>query len=139
MRYSAELRRTAVEAFKFHTVGLMNTGIDVFLFIALVHLGVHSYVAQLLAYSAGMLNSYFWNGRWTFREKAVGGKYIWLKFVLWNITWLGLSSIALFLLERYCLLPVFWAKGSVTGATLLLNYGVSRSWIFAGRKLDERG
>ncbi|WP_179232691.1 GtrA family protein [Paenibacillus rigui] len=139
MRYSAELRRTAVEAFKFHTVGLMNTGIDVFLFIALVHLGVLAYAAQLLAYSAGMLNSYFWNGRWTFRERTAGGKYVWLKFVLWNIAWLGLSSIGLFLLEQSRLLPVFWAKGAVTGATLLLNYGVSRSWIFAVRKPDERG
>ena len=59
---------------KFALVGVLNTVVD-FLVFQLFNLTLGwMYLAQVIGYCAGILNSYFWNSRWTFRKEHRRGK-----------------------------------------------------------------
>jgi len=48
----------------------MNTVVDFAVFALLAAGGLSVLLAQWLAYGCGVLNSYLWNRRWTFRVKG---------------------------------------------------------------------
>ena len=59
-----------LKAAKFAVVGVVNTLIDYGVFALLAQvLFVNVYLAQVISYSCGILNSYIWNRSWTFRSE----------------------------------------------------------------------
>jgi len=56
-------------AIKFGLVGVINTGVDAGIYFMLTRwfgMGDIQILAKTLSFSAGVINSYFWNARWTF-------------------------------------------------------------------------
>jgi putative flippase GtrA len=50
------------QAFKFGAVGLLNTALDLSLYLLLTRwIGLAAGFAKSISYSAGMLNSFYWN------------------------------------------------------------------------------
>ena len=45
---------------KFNAVGILNTSVDFCVFTILTFLSVNSLIAQVISYSCGMINCYFW-------------------------------------------------------------------------------
>ena len=82
---------------KFALVGVLNTLVD-FLVFQLLNLTLGwTYLAQVIGYSAGVLNSYFWNSRWTFRKEHQRSAREAAAFVVVNLVSLGVSLGVLWL------------------------------------------
>ncbi|MEW4372539.1 GtrA family protein [Paenibacillus kandeliae] len=117
------------QAVRFAAVGVSNTVIDFVVFMLLQNLtGVAA--AQILGYSAGTANSYYWNRKWTFaREKGWDvGELI--RFLVVNICVALITSIAISLVPST--IPVWIAKIAVTILGLGINFGFSKLWVFRG-------
>lgn len=118
---------------KFNLIGIVNTAVDLSVFLVLYSVcGISSYAAHSIAYLAGTLNSFYWNRRWTFRQQArsgTGGKTF-LRFIILNGMTLALSTLGLVLLTRYGHMDAVWAKLTVTVGTMVVNFCVSRMWVF---------
>jgi putative flippase GtrA len=128
MKFSFKLERRAAQFIKFNIVGLCNTAVDFIVFAAATKLGLPAGWAQLMAYGAGMLNSYYWNGRWTFGRAQASHRSLIFRFIVLNGVLLGLSAIAVTFLAE--LVPVLEAKIALTCFTVVLNYLGSRSFIY---------
>ncbi len=75
---------------KFGIVGVLNTAIDFLIFNLCLYLNCPPVAAKALSYSAGTVNSYFLNKKWTFQSQ---GKFT--TFLLLNLTTMLLSMLLL--------------------------------------------
>lgn len=89
-------------------------------------------VANVVAYGAGMINSFALNRAWTFRPAGSVAVHA-LKFALLNGATLVLSTVTMFMLvdrAGYSELAV-WLP--LTGAILVAHYVGMKHWAFTGR------
>jgi putative flippase GtrA len=85
--------------------------------------------ANVLSYSAGIANNYYWNRRWTFSYRRARGWFTQLfQFAAVSMVGLGLNSLLVIWLEDLC--GLFLAKLLATGFVLLWNYNANRLWTF---------
>lgn len=83
---------------KFGVVGVTNTAVDYLVLNALVFgIGAPVAVANVVSYSAGIANSWFWNRRWTFSDRATASTRLALPaFVAVNLVGLVLNTGVVF-------------------------------------------
>lgn len=55
---------------KFGIVGLSNTAISLGVYYVLVYVDVHPVVANAAGFVASVINSYYWNSKYVFKEKT---------------------------------------------------------------------
>lgn len=84
-----------VKFVKFNIVGVMNTALDLGIFALLTWAGVGEGLAKTVSYSCGVLNSYFWNSRWTFKQEHKKSAREFLLFVLVNLVSYAVARIVL--------------------------------------------
>ncbi len=61
-------KRTLIQLIKYGIVGVSNTIVTALVIFVLLKLaGMNDSPANLLGYVAGVINSFIWNSRWTFR------------------------------------------------------------------------
>ena len=65
-----ELKDGIVQLVKYNIVGVINTLVDFLVYQLLTYLGMKYAIAQCISYSCGILNSYFFNSRWTFKRDS---------------------------------------------------------------------
>lgn len=85
------------QALRFLVVGASNTLIDACLYLLLTRLlgfGSLPALAKAISYSAGVLNSFYWNRSWTFRSRASARTSL-LPFLLVNLASVLLNSAAM--------------------------------------------
>jgi len=119
------------QATKFGVVGISNTLVDWGIYYILTRwLGLSALpvIAKAISYGAGILNSYIWNKRWTFRSQQQGVRPL-LLFVGVNLIGMGFNALALkaglfFGISE--LLSLLLA----TSATLLWNFLLSKQVVF---------
>lgn len=119
------------KAGRFAAVGVANTLVDFGVFTLLAQLlGVNVYAAQVIGYSAGVVNSYVLNRSWTFRsrERFFGPALV--KFLLLSVCMLLLSTAILYLCYDVAGLPKLIAKAVATAVTMVVNFLVNRFWVF---------
>lgn len=96
---------------KFALVGVLNTVVD-FLVFQLLNLTLGwTYLAQVIGYSAGVLNSYFCNSRWTFRKEHQRSAREAAAFVVVNLVSLGVSLGVLWLCRNPFGITDAWVAG----------------------------
>ena len=117
---------------KFGITGVMNTAVDFFVFTVLSWVGVGIYLAQVISYSAGMLNSYTINRKWTFQTKGSFISAQMIKFIAANLTLLCVSLVVLKMATGVGLHKLI-AKLCATAVTLVLGFIVNRLWVFKGK------
>lgn len=116
---------------KFGIVGVTNTAVDAMMFTLLVMAGVPVLIAQVISYSCGVANSYWLNGRWTFRDSArQGGRAKLIRFLLINLVVLALSSLVLMTLHDMLGWSLVMSKILATLIGMVVNYVASRYWVF---------
>lgn len=128
-------RAGIVQFLKFNAVGLLNTLIDFAVFTLLHTLGMMNTPAQILSYSAGTANSFFWNKKVTFKDRGRALKDGFdrlqlFKFIVLNLIVLGISVLLIDLFTGVLGLQVLAAKVLVTGITVVINFFGSRKWVF---------
>jgi putative flippase GtrA len=116
---------------KFNLVGLVNTLVDYAVYSLLVTLGVQYLAAQVVSYSAGMVNSYLMNKYWTFGERktAVSGTQL-LRFILLNLATLGLALLVLYVFSRQWGIHPLVSKLAATVLTMAVNFVGSKLWVY---------
>ncbi len=116
---------------KFGVTGVMNTAVDFIIFFILSSLGATYYIAQIMSYSAGVMNSYFFNRTWTFEQKDRINKKEFIRFVTVNLITLLLSTLVLKLSLQQGNLPLLFGKVIATLFGMGINYGMVSAWVFA--------
>ncbi|MBR6736413.1 MAG: GtrA family protein [Oscillospiraceae bacterium] len=114
---------------KFGITGVMNTAVDFFVFTVLSWVGVGIYLAQVISYSAGMLNSYIVNRKWTFQSKGSFVSAQMIKFVVVNLALLCVSLVVLKTATGFGLHKLI-AKLCATAVTMVLGFIINRLWVF---------
>lgn len=115
---------------RFCAVGVGNTAIDVLCFFVLTVSGFSYGGAQVLAYSAGMINSYILNRTWTFQVRYNRGLQEMARFLTVNLLSLAVSSLILFLCYDTAHQVLWVSKIAATGGGIVLNFVGSHLWVF---------
>lgn len=115
---------------KFGITGVMNTLVDFLVFTVLSYVGVNMYLSQVVSYGCGMLNSYAVNRKWTFGS---GGSFFgrqMARFLVVNLSLLGVSLIVLNIGTGTLGLPKLVSKLIATCITMVLGFIINRLWVF---------
>lgn len=73
---------------RFSMVGVANTTIDFLMFTVFNELvGVEYITSQIIGYSFGIMNSFIFNKKWTFKERKVSKKVLYelMQFIIINL------------------------------------------------------
>lgn len=120
-----------IQFLRFCTVGLGNTAVDFTAFFLLTLGGVPYLLAQVLSYSAGVINSYILNRKWTFRVARKANIQEAASFIIVNGFSLLVSSSLFAVLHDVNHLNLWLCKLTVTAAGIIVNFMGSRLWVFA--------
>lgn len=103
------------------------------------------YIPKVIGYCCGIVNSYFWNSRWTFKENRRRDAREMISFLAVNLITLGLSLLLMYLFRDVFGIAAAWdAAFSETGFGRLitgeffctiLSTGISLIVNFIGNKL----
>lgn len=129
-------KASIIQFLTFNLVGLLNTFIDFMLFTIFVWFGAYYLVAQVIAYAAGMINSFILNRRYTFRKKdnmisRAQQLNMSMRFIVWNGILLGMTLLLLLVFKEWFGWNEMVSKLIVTVVTVLLNFYGSKKWVFA--------
>lgn len=128
-------RRDSIWQFvKFNLVGVLNTFVDVMVFVALTGLGVCYLAAQVISYGCGTGNSYFLNKRWTFGRKDRTNTGMLAKFLAVNLLVLAISAGLLHFMISTWQMSEWISKLIVTFVTMMINFAGNRMWVFRTRR-----
>lgn len=121
------------QSIKFAFVGLLNTAVDLGLYLLLTRLSLCFFdrrvLAKAISYSVGVLNSFIWNRNWTFRSHA-GVRRTLVPFVLANLAGVGVNSAVTHMGLNVLNLPEALTLGLATGITLVWNFCASKFLVF---------
>lgn len=67
---------------KFSLVGVMNTLISEGLYVIIVFFGGHYLVASVIGFVVSVLNAYYWNNRYVFKQSPEEEQRVWWKTLL---------------------------------------------------------
>ncbi|MAT43326.1 MAG: hypothetical protein CL609_13380 [Anaerolineaceae bacterium] len=118
---------------KFGIVGGINTSVDLGIYWLLTRFilvdPAFAVIAKAISYTAGVINSYFWNKNFTFRSKDNS----WAAFILFfsiNLVAVGINSgimwLGLHIFHQGELISLLMA----TGVTLIWNFTTSKFIVF---------
>ena len=122
---------------KFTIVGLSGLVINMAVFLILLSIAYNYLAAAIIAFWAAVTNNFFWNMRYTFKDRARGKSAIWKYFWFLAISTanLGVSLLILHFLVESCKISHPAAQLVSVGATALLNYTFNYTITF--RKTSE--
>lgn len=130
---------------KFIIVGGVNTGIDFAILNALIYItgftkGWELFVLNCLSFSVAVVNSYYMNKRWTFKEAAagLGDKHAavqFSQFFIVSIVGIAINGIILTSITTYIVPPFGLSDQLWANVAKLFATGASLVWNFIGYKL----
>ena len=151
MARNEEAKKTLWQIVKFAIVGVLNTLVDFAVFQTLNLTLGWVYAAQVLGYTAGVINSYLWNSNWTFREQRTRSFREIALFLLVNVASLGVSLGMIWLCREVFGVTNEWVAGWMpkalagfikgdtvskllaTVVAIAVNYVGNRLFVFKGK------
>lgn len=121
-----------VQWLRFATVGAANTVLSWCLYASLERVGVHYLVASTLAFTAGAVNSYALNRRWTFQSRRRAAPEA-LRFGVVQCAGLSLDIALLYVLVDVAGIDHLIAQAFVFPVASATTFVLSRHWAFADR------
>ena len=123
------LSKNSKKFVKFMIVGLSNTVITFFVYAITIKLiKLHYLLASTLGYVFGLINSYIWNLRWTFKSNH--SNRILIKFILVNFVALSVNLISMRVMVEKIEMNEFIAQIIAIGISLIVNFGGNNFWTF---------
>jgi putative flippase GtrA len=119
-----------VQWLRFATVGAANTVLSWCLYASLERAGSHYLLASALAFTAGAVNSYALNRRWTFRSRARPAPEA-LRFGVVQCAGLLLDVALLYVLVDAAGIDHLIAQAFVFPVASATTFLLSRHWAFA--------
>lgn len=124
---------------KFGVVGITNTLVDFIVFIVFMNIfGLEELVSQTMSYACGVLNSFFMNRFWTFKNHKTNISLVNQlgKFIVSNSISLTISLVGLNLLNSIMGINVYISKTIVTLFLQVFNYTVYKFIVFKNDKTE---
>ena len=119
---------------RFCVTGGLNTLVDFVVFFLLTSsLNWPVIPSQVLSYSAGILNSYCINRRWTFQTRNRFFSREMILFIGVNLVVLGASVLSVWALTSRIGLGVLLSKLCTTALTMVLGFILNRLIVFRNR------
>lgn len=133
-RDKKEIKDGLVQLVKYNMVGVVNTLVDFVVYQLLTFLGLHYGIAQCISYGCGILNSYFFNSRWTFQKDSGRNREEFAAFVAVNLVSMGLSVLLLkFCYDTLNIQSNLISKAIVTPVVMLVNFSGSKLFVFKNK------
>ena len=118
---------------KFLVIGAVGYGINLAVYAALIHAGVHYLAAAVCSFFVAVTSNYMWNRHWTFRDQRghVGAQGA--RFFIVSLAALGANLV---LLELLVTLGTSKFVGQAIAIVLVtpLNFVGNKLWSFRRRK-----
>jgi len=131
----SKYKKTIVQFFKFNLIGIANFLVDLAVFTLMYEvLGVDSILSKAVSYSCGIVNSFFWNRKWTFKKRHKFVSVAFLKFIGVNLVSLGVSLFALYVFETLFMLNTWIAYLLSTIFSFTVNFAGNKLIVFKETK-----
>lgn len=135
------IAKRQLEFLRFCVVGGINTGIDFTVFAVLFAWGVPLLPAHTLSYSCGILNSFWLNRKWTFKDNPSGSTLVksesanqgvrqMVQFMVLNLFTLAITYGLLVWFHYTWGWPMLMSRLFAVIASLAINFVGSRLWVF---------
>ena len=114
-----------IQFIKFSIVGLSNTIISLFVYYALLWLGINYFIANIVAWIVSVFNAFYWNNKYVFKN---GNSYIIAlirTYMSYGVSFLLGSSILVILIECFDI-----SVKLVLVITKPLNFLMNKYWAF---------
>ena len=79
LKNSAKRAESQLQFIKFALVGVSNTLISEGIYAVLIFFRMHYIPASFIGFSLSVINAYYWNSKYVFKENAEGEKRVWHK------------------------------------------------------------
>lgn len=131
---SEEQWNNFIQFVKFGIVGLSNTFISYIVYLIGLLIGMHYLVGSVLGFVVSVLNSFYWNNKYVFKENG-GEKRSLLKtliktFMAYALTGLVLANILLVIWVDVLHIPKVIGPGINLLITIPLNFIINKLWAF---------
>lgn len=122
------IQRRGIRQFvKFGIVGISSTAIDWGIFYLLDYVfGIYYLTAKVLSFSVAVINSFFWNRRWTFRSTDPNHNKEFVKFLIISLVGLSVNALIMYLFVS------IWHTRKIIG--LIFASGIVTVWNFLANK-----
>jgi len=124
------MSKRSLEFIRFCLVGVVNTSVDFAVFTVLTNMGVLLLLAQCVSYTCGVLNSFLLNRTWTFKRRGQSSGQL-IRFFALNLGTLAITYGLLVYFHNHLAWPLLVSKLVATVASLVINFGGSRLWVFS--------
>ena len=124
---------------KFNVVGILNTAIDLLVFALFNSVfGFGDVLSKTVSYSCGVLNSYLWNSRWTFKQEQKRTKREFLLFVLVNLVSYGASLAILYACRTWFGIENGTVRNLIaTPVSVVINFIGNKLFVFPKRETKQ--
>lgn len=115
---------------KFGLVGCSNTLISLIIYYVLLYFNVNYILAYIVGFIVSVLNAYYWNNKYVFKNSISNQKKKMLKtFLAYGITFI-LSNLLLFIQVNYLNISKVVAPVICLFVTIPLNFIINKFWTF---------
>ena len=125
------MKKAIKQAIKYGVVGVINTLITaVVIWIMMKLLGCSDVVSNIVGYIAGVLNSFIWNKKWTFKstEKWVGSA---IRFgVVFGVCYLLQLGLLVFVLDTYLPIDPYYNQLIAMAFYTVINFVMNKFYTF---------
>jgi putative flippase GtrA len=128
--------QTFMQFVKFGIVGLSNTLLTLAVYELCIILGIHYQVSYLVGYLAGIVNAFYWNNKYVFKEQVGEERSIIKAFAKCVMSYAGgyiCSSVLLFLWVSILGFPEFLSPLISLLVTIPLNFVLNKKWAFKAK------
>jgi putative flippase GtrA len=114
---------------KFCAVGAVGYGVNLAVYAALLHIGLHYLLAATCSFLVAVTSNYTWNRLWTFRDRRAGVAVQGMRFFVVSVASLGANLVVLHVL-------ITLGAGELVGQAIAivlvtpLNFVGNRLWSF---------
>jgi len=123
------MKKLIAQFVKFGIVGISNTAIAFAIYYVLVFIGVHYIIANTVAFFVSVLNAYYWNRKYVFKNNNNKMLQLAKTYASYGFTFL-LSTGLLFLVVDVMNISQFIAPIINLAITVPLNFLLNKFWAF---------
>lgn len=129
-----DLKNSIVQFIKFGLVGFSNTFISYIVYLVLIYFNIYYLYASIVGFIVSVINSFYWNNKYVFRNNCSSFKEILIIFIKTFISYAGtglvLANILLYFWIDIFKIHEFIAPLINLIITIPLNFLLNKFWAF---------
>ena len=133
----AKYRAVFLQFIKFGVIGVSNTLLGLGVYYALVWPGMHYLLANLIGFTVGTLNSYYWNNKFVFQRSGGHLRTFFKMYAGYAFTFLSGAGLLTLQIE-FLGISEYIAPLVNIPITTVINFLVNKFWVFENQKGDVR-